>query len=737
MNLKTSKKILSIVLTFLILFKSVSPAVIVFAQETVVESPTPTPTEEPLVTSTENNLEVETEESQPTETPVSNEEVDQSVDNLEVENNAEVNDQILVDSNSGNNEVLIATPSPTPLPSTPPELLTSVTEPTSTPEPSNQSSTSDQTTENVQSLLQTPIPTEITEETVLTESDTTETTITTGDSTSVTNIENNINTNYLNSIFVNQTLNIFVPNSLVDIDLSKLAENAVSKIQSTGFSDGGLNLVATSIDNFAIVENNIEQFVNTGNNTIDSGEGLSNITTGDAYSVVTVLNNVNTNIINSKIYLITINIFTDFEGDIILPELDAGDGVGCCANDLEIENKVSLTNNIASLSNTGDNTVQSNEAGEINTGNSESVVNVVNLVNTNYVNVVFKNLTIQTFGTWLGDFLGWGDIDQNTSDNIEIHKNYSQSTVNDNGCIYCSNPLDLKNYASVSNNIVSDANTGGNNVSGSRTGQITTGDSYSAVSVFNLINSNFVNSTGFIGFINIFGNLIGDIGGVEAFEEKDEDDNDNQNEKETENNNQNEVGSSLESGGQLEVTGKNNVGEYVFPGDVVTFEVKVKNSGTGKIYNTIVTIEILKSNILVGQVQYSLNEIGANKNKTLTTGLKLSELAQPGMYETKIRVEAVTGSFDNKISKEVNDSFLIYSKFANISSVNSGDFEVVASNNQDVLGLDTQSNNLSLEEKMIIVFLSLLLLLLILKALQNRDKLAHFILVSYSKKTES
>jgi uncharacterized repeat protein (TIGR01451 family) len=79
------------------------------------------------------------------------------------------------------------------------------------------------------------------------------------------------------------------------------------------------------------------------------------------------------------------------------------------------------------------------------------------------------------------------------------------------------------NDATVTNTVIARANTGGNTASSSDSGDanISTGDAYASANVFNLVNSNFINSNYLLVALNNFGDLSGDITlpGADFFEQ--------------------------------------------------------------------------------------------------------------------------------------------------------------------------------------------------------------------------
>lgn len=539
--------------------------------------------------------------------------------------------------------------------------------------------------------------------------------IITGDSAVLSEVENNLNTNVINSVLINKTINIFV-DDLQNIDISKLSENVTTDVISSDDPSNEVNFVAVSTESFARVTNNISNLSSTGSNQIYD-DSKASITTGNAYSTVTVFNNINTNIVNSKFYIITINVFTDFDGNIILPEVDDNGATNnsCCSGDISLTGTAEIKNNITSESNTGNNTIVATEAASIKTGNSAAIINIYDLVNTNLIGVTFKSLVITTFGEWLGDFLGWGDIGLIVEDDINISQVNENKNINlENVCVNCSSSLLSTNNAVVENNIYSNSNTGDNLIK-SESGEIITGNSYSSVSVFNFVNSNIYNSSGFVGFVNIFGRLLGNIGGVESFVvEEDETFSQETAEKENKDGFDESIQDVREEGGKIELIGNHNVGEYVFPGDTITFQAKVKNIGTGKLYDTSLVIEILKDGLVSGGARFILDEIQSGKTKTLTTGLTLSQLANAGEYQTRIKVEAYIGPDNERVESQVDGNFIIRNKFLGgvAKNVNAEDIYNLNSVSQEVLGDSDSKFKLSFEQKLAIVFFGLLALLI-------------------------
>lgn len=630
---KFKRFVVILVCTLLIFERSV---VFSFAQEVeTTPTPTPAPTEEPV---SQSLVVTATPTATPTETP----------SEATITDSASVTNNVDSTANTGQNVIVVVTPTSTPMvtpegleptPEVSPTVsLTPTPEPTSLPEESASSTP-------FSTSSPTPIPQ-----------------IETGDVLTVANVENEVNTNTVNSEFVNHTLNIYLSDEAHDIDLNLLSQNVIVKVfgQDENFGEV-VSVAAYSIDNFAYVENNIAADANTGGNNIE-GAQAGEIVTGDAYSAISLLNKVNTNIVNSRVHVVTINIFGSLTGNIILPDSSRPPSEPCCPATLIAENSAIVVNNISSEANSGENTVTALEnKAEIITGNAKSVVNVYNLINTNIVNSYFNHFKVNNMGEWAGSFLGWNKS--------------AEELKTEQICDNCNNNLVLGSSAEVINEVASRANTGKNSVSGEE-GKIKTGNAFSSTSIINLINTNIINSSGFVGFINIFGRLIGDIGGTEMFpdlspepsaEPASEPEPEVAPETQTQNSPQ------KEAGGKLEVVHKTNVGTHVLPGDTVTFFVKTKNPGTGIVYGTKLTIELLKNGKSYGGAVFNLGDIKPGKAVNLTTGLVLSKNAKGGEYTARVSAAGVVGPDDGQIFASSESKFLLLASTPIVSGVSASE----------------------------------------------------------------
>ena len=515
--------------------------------------------------------------------------------------------------------------------------------------------------------------------------------INTGDAVSVTSLQNNINTTSLNSEVVYQTLNLFVSET-GNLNISDPFSIAASVIPEHP-NDSVINVSVTNVNNYAYLSNEVVSYANTGGNSINSSNTATAsavINTGDAYSLVSLLNKVNFTIINSKIHIISINIFGNLNGNIVLPNLSLFSSSNCdtCGISLLASNAAVLENNVNSSAVTGQNSI-SGLSGSIATGDANSVVNLLNIVNTTFFGTAAQGLYINVLGSWMGNFIGWDALNPQAGGASLVFYQTGPAVSNGSGCSSCTGDASIQNDANVINSISSTANTGTNTINGGN-GTITTGNAFSAVSLINLINTNFINSFGFFGFVNIFGNWTGDIGGQAEFEAL-----------ETPNGEEAPSGEAVlessaqnsdvrEEGGLLEVSQTNNVGAYVLPGDTVTFFVKVKNIGSGKVYETKLKLFLIKDGKIAGGTTFDLGAIPAGRAVNLTTGFVLSKNAPGGQYIARAYVLGEAGANNDKVDASADSTFNVFGTQNLVQALTAG-----GNNNQPpkaVLGANANSS---------------------------------------------
>jgi len=453
------------------------------------------------------------------------------------------------------------------------------------------------------------------------------------------------------------------------------------------------------------------------------------VTTGDAYSLVSLLNRVNFVTINSIVHVITINIFGTLNGDIILPTPMGASSTGCgtCNSNVTSTNSATVTNTVNSDANSGGNTLTASGSGTIQTGDAKSAVDVTNLIDTNLVGADAFSLVINNFGTWDGSFVGWGNVTSNTG-GLQIMYNQPSFDV---GC-GCATDVTSTNSATVNNIVNSLANTGNNTINAG-SGSIQTGTAVSDVSIVNLVNTFLYRSSALFGFINIFGNWHGNIGDAASLARAEA----TPTPPPTQQASSQSSGSTVQDvGGALSVTNSNNVGAFVYPGDTVTFFITTHNTDTGKVYGTSLSLHLFKDGVDHGGNAYSMGDIDPQKGIKLTTGFVLSHKIQPGTYIAHAVVTGNIGPNNDTISASGDSIFTVYGQVLG-AATSGGDIgdsgaSIVASTeptNVQVLGTSTRS----LPYNSINILLALLVLLFLIPTygawrLAVRKEIAQFIL---------
>lgn len=289
-------------------------------------------------------------------------------------------------------------------------------------------------------------------------------TITTGDAFAMVNIVNVVNRNIVGenwlfviiNIFGDWTGNLIVPGA----DLLNLPS-------ATQFAD-----LTVNNNNNADVSNNVQSGANTGDNVAIENGGDSTILTGDAYSDANVTNVLNTNIVGSNWFSLSINnmgtwfggINNWFGGDGALQYDFNADETILTAGSLTVNNtnNADVDNEAVSYANTGGNVANVNGGdASIVTGDAVADSNVMNFVNTNIIGSNWLYGMLNIMGTWNGNVeFAYPDLDISIDDGKT--KAYSgdeleyEITVKNNGLADAENAqvvLDLSDevsYASAS-----------------------------------------------------------------------------------------------------------------------------------------------------------------------------------------------------------------------------------------------------------------------------------------------
>jgi len=474
--------------------------------------------------------------------------------------------------------------------------------------------------------------------------------VTTGDATGTADVTNAVNTTSINSQVVRQTINLFVDYK-GDIDLSSPAQ-MINDLVDNHPNDPVINVALTGVDNYAYINNTVDVSADTGDNTINATGSATTLNTGDATALASVLNEANLVIINSVIHIITVNIFGNIDGNIILPNANPTDSQSAQMS-VFANNNALITNTASSSANTGNNTINASGSASLTTGNAESLVNILNVANTGVVDADLMGIYINVLGTWDGSFLGWGDLAPEEGSATLSESNLVDGAGNPTTCPSCM--AMINNAAIINNTVVSSANTGNNTVNGGDT-TAKTGNAYSAINIINFINSYFINSWGFFGIFNIFGNWHGDIGQASNFP--------------TPTPTETQVSSSditvdnssdnKEDGGALELTESTNAGKYILPGDTLTLFLKGKNTGTGKVYGATLSLHLIHNGVDMGDPSFTIGDLDTGHSFSMTTGIVIPKSFEGGTYTVHAVLTGTTGNDNTVVTATADSDFLVY-----------------------------------------------------------------------------
>jgi uncharacterized repeat protein (TIGR01451 family) len=234
--------------------------------------------------------------------------------------------------------------------------------------------------------------------------------ITTGNAYASANIVNLANTNIIDSNYL-----LLVFDNFDDLAGSLVLPNSdfFNSLQTNNQNTGGL----FNFDNTADVTNNITTVANTGGNTA-TGTTNTSIETGNAVATSHTDNTINQNLLNTNSFSMLIRVQGTWSGDVFgLPEgmqwentsdgirlfYSNGKGVSSGASNVNITNDATINNNVQVYALTGDNEIDTENGGKINTGQAYADTTTVNIANTNVLGSNWINLIFNIYGDWSGN----------------------------------------------------------------------------------------------------------------------------------------------------------------------------------------------------------------------------------------------------------------------------------------------------------------------------------------------
>ncbi len=277
-----------------------------------------------------------------------------------------------------------------------------------------------------------------------------------------------------------------------------------------GETDGSGGGVAVVNGNEATVENTVVATAETGDNSIEGGDGAA-IDTGDASALAVAVNVVNTTLVGSNGLLAIVNIVGDYAGDVILPGeglLSFGGGDPSLET-VENGNEATIENTVTASADTGGNTIEGSGDASIETGDAVAVAESDTIANTNFVGDNWLVVVVNVFGEWLG-----GIVDGEDADGDGVIGFLFGGGGESDGCdAECGDIVSVsgKNVAYVVNTVSASADTGGNTITSADDASIVTGNASATAAAFNFVNNNIVGHNWLLAVINVFGSWGGNL----------------------------------------------------------------------------------------------------------------------------------------------------------------------------------------------------------------------------------
>jgi len=253
--------------------------------------------------------------------------------------------------------------------------------------------------------------------------------VNTGDATALANVTNLVNTNLLGSKFFFGVINMF------DQYKGNIILPRPERFLSSGSAPEGGNANFNN-QNTATVEDVMKVMADTGNNTANSEEGENSISTGDANAVANNFSLLNLNIFQNDWFYLLLNALGNWQGKIdswqapgIVEENDEpvqsfSVGMGTVQGEtqpqdvvdeshennsllnFQNENRASVKNDINVTAATGGNSASGNEKGAtIQTGKAKAIANLINLVNLNILGGRWFMGLMNVLGNWSGNLV--------------------------------------------------------------------------------------------------------------------------------------------------------------------------------------------------------------------------------------------------------------------------------------------------------------------------------------------
>lgn len=553
----------------------------------------------------------------------------------------------------------------------------------------------------------------------------------TGQATALANVVNFVNINLVGSQFFLGIINIF-DSFLGDLILPRPEKFMVENGTDT---EGSPTFFVFENENLAEVEGSVAAVADTGNNETNNNGGNSLIQTGNAESQANSFSLVNTNIQRNNWFFLSINNLGSWLGKIFgwsspeaIEELNGDQPIILQTNAesqpaqpdqltpegsqeitgiesepasiVQNQNQATIENNISVTASTGNNSASGNGGDtEIITGQARSLANLFNLVNLNIFGSRWFLGLINILGDWRGNIIfaypdvtttltngsGQAMVGETTEYNLSYqNQGYDQAN---NVSLQFELPQGLF-YLGDSSGFTPQVS--GNTYSW-QIGTLNPGEEGSFI-----IEVQIDPQFSFEEPLSFWSKIIPQVQAAENGQESEvvatasigtsDPESDLFNNRssvttivyspllseEVAENNEDVVEGVNQGQPKLEITAWNNVNEFIYPGDTVTFEITIKNTGETTSYDTYLTQELFDGGPEgFGTASFEIGDLEPGQGGKLSFGLQLADngLLPRGDYYTVAQAYGFAPNGNEVASNEAKTTFEIRSKEALFSPV--------------------------------------------------------------------
>ncbi len=281
-------------------------------------------------------------------------------------------------------------------------------------------------------------------------------------------------------------------------------------VHSTSNSAGAFNLFYN-----ASISNNVNSSARSGDATLSSNTLAGNAVTGDALTMATVLNLLQSvwDPTNGDIATFTANIDGDVTGDLTIdpgqiPQNVSVNEENRAELDVNVTQNTVLDNNINLDAQSGNALASRNtQAGNVETGTATAVANVVNMLNSMISAGQSFVGTVNINGNLNGDILLPEDMI-----NQLLASNVPRATLDITKIANSEILADFSDNTNITNNINATAESGAASASrNTEVGNVRSGDASTNITVLNLTGRQIVGSNALLVFVNVLGEWVGMI----------------------------------------------------------------------------------------------------------------------------------------------------------------------------------------------------------------------------------